>query len=133
MQKILFTLLFVLTGTLLAEAQSTKVVSTRQNYTRGTASSKFSDTTTVVITHDLEGRTADFKYVTNKEPVYPDVKSVSVKLAFVDRESNVPGIYAETLDKDIGHILFYDGWIEIHYRNGNLSVFNDIKPLDKKK
>lgn len=132
MKKILFFLLPIFLLPLFTKAQTTKVVSTRQNYTRGTASAKFSDTTMVVITHDLEGRTIDFKYVVKKEPVYPDVKSLSIQLAFVDRESNVPGIYAETLDKEIGHILFYDGWIEIHYRNGNLSVFNDLKPFGKK-
>lgn len=107
-------------------AQKKTVVSDFQNYERGIASSKFTDTCTVTIDYDLDAKKVSISYPANKEPKYADLKSLSLGLAFVDKESNAPGIYAETLDKDVSSVLFYDDHIEIHYRNGNLSMFNAL-------
>ena len=86
MKKFILSILVLTLFVSFVNAQITRLESTRQNYTRGTASSKFSDTTSVIITHDFENKTCDFKYMTAKTPVYPDVKSLTFQLA-LDRKS----------------------------------------------
>lgn len=126
MKKILIPLFgFLLAGNI-SIAQNTTVVSDLQNYVRGIASSKFSDSLSVTIAYDLDNSKVEFIYPAVYTPKYDDIKSLKLSLAFVDKESNAPGIYAETLDKDISSVLIYDDRIEIHYRNGNLSVFTAL-------
>lgn len=133
MKKIKIILALLLLFTTCIHAQETKMVSTRQNYVRGITNSKYSDTTMVIITYNLEEKKVDFNYVVKKAPICDDAKSISLNLTFVDKESNAPGIYAETIDKTINSVIFYDGWIEVHYRNGDSTVFNNLKPFEKSK
>lgn len=107
-------------------AQQKTVVSEQQNYVRGIAGSKFSDSCAVTIAYDLDDRKISFTYASDRTAKYADIKSLSIALAFVDKESNAPGIYAETIDKDLASVIIYDDHIEIHYRNGNLSNFSAL-------
>jgi hypothetical protein len=121
--SILFFLLILSSG---IQAQKKTLISDYQSYTRGTANAKFKDSCQVIITYDFDERKADFEYKSTKEPKYSDIISVSIALAFVDKESNAPAVYAETLDKHIASLIFYDDRIEINYRNGNQSIFSGL-------
>lgn len=122
-----FIFCFLIFCSSLLNAQAKTVKSIKQRYIKGVNSSKYKDSATVIISYNLDEKTVSFNY-----PDDPS-KSINLKLSFTDKESNAPAIYAETLDKDIAAVLFYENKIEIKYRSGNLSTFSGLSEYDKNK
>ncbi len=113
------------------QAQNKLVKSTKQNYVRGLAEAKFAESGEVLIDYDLDKKMIDLKYLTTIPDYLEGIKPMTLKLAFVDKESNAPAIYAETLDKEIASVLIYDDKIEVKFRNGDLSTFSGLQASEK--